>query len=226
MRLVIFGPPGVGKGTQAARLTNRYGLPHISTGDTLRQAIQQGARLASELRGYLDQGLLVPDDLVADIIEGRLIQPDCRAGFLLDGFPRTLRQAHMLDVLLQKRGLRLDAALFLMADDDVLVRRISGRRVCPLCGRSYHVEYAPPVAAGRCDDDGEALRHRPDDKPDAVRQRLRVYHGETEPLKEYFLRRGLLLDVDASGSADEVEACIVRRLEDRVRDVSAPVGSA
>ncbi|GIX06204.1 MAG: adenylate kinase [Candidatus Poribacteria bacterium] len=213
MRLVIFGPPGVGKGTQAKRLAQRYGICHISTGDTLREVMRSGSPLAAKIRQFVDNGQLVPDEVVAEIIERRLIQPDCRKGFILDGFPRTLSQAHYLDSLLKKRRLLLDAALFLDASDETIVRRISGRRVCPLCGRSYHVEFAPPRVPGRCDDDGEPLVQRPDDEPEAVKKRLEVYREETAPLREYFENAGVLVSIDGSREPDQVEAEIVEQLE-------------
>lgn len=213
MRLLIFGAPGVGKGTQATRLAGRYGLAHVSTGDTLRQAVRQGLPLAEHVRQYLEQGLLAPDALVTEIIERRLIQPDCRRGFILDGFPRTISQARMLDAMLKKRRLLLDAAIFLAADDEVLVRRMSGRRVCPLCGRSYHADFAPPERVGVCDDDGQALQQRADDTPEGVRKRLLVYQEATAPLREYFLDGSVLIEVDGSGSADEVESAIVKLLD-------------
>ena len=213
MRLVIFGPPGVGKGTQAMRLVERYGLCHISTGDALRETIRSGSALGKELRKYLDEGLLVPDALVADIIEKRLIQPDCRAGFILDGYPRTLPQAEMLSALLKKRQLHLDAAIFLDAEDETIIRRISGRRICPLCGRSYHVDFAPPKVPNRCDDDGEPLEQRPDDVPESVKKRLEVYNAETAPLREYFREKGVLVEIDGSQDPDAVERSIVEALE-------------
>lgn len=218
MRLVIFGPPGVGKGTQATRVATRYGLAHISTGDTLRQTIRSGSPLGLELRSYLDKGLLAPDLLVADIIERRLIQPDCRPGFILDGFPRTLAQAYTLDSLLKKRRLLLDATFFLDAEDDVIIERISGRRTCPHCGRSFHVTFAPPRVDGVCDADGEELVQRPDDEPVAVRKRLEVYNEETAPLREYFDRQGLLVSVDGTQSADAVESAIVQYLTEHVAE--------
>lgn len=218
MRLVIFGPPGVGKGTQATRVATRYGLAHISTGDTLRQTIRSGSPLGLELRSYLDKGLLAPDLLVADIIERRLIQPDCRPGFILDGFPRTLAQAYTLDSLLKKRRLLLDATFFLDAEDDVIIERISGRRTCPHCGRSFHVTFAPPRVDAVCDADGEELVQRPDDEPVAVRKRLEVYNEETAPLREYFDRQGLLVSVDGTQSADAVESAIVQYLTEHVAE--------
>jgi len=218
MRLVIFGPPGVGKGTQATRIATRYGLAHISTGDTLRQTIRSGSPLGLELRSYLDKGLLAPDLLVADIIERRLIQPDCRPGFVLDGFPRTLAQAYTLDSLLKKRRLLLDATFFLDAEDDVIIERISGRRTCPHCGRSFHVTFAPPRVDAVCDADGEELVQRPDDEPVAVRKRLEVYNEETAPLREYFDRQGLLVSVDGTQSADAVESAIVQYLTEHVAE--------
>ncbi|MDA1190533.1 MAG: adenylate kinase [Candidatus Poribacteria bacterium] len=226
MRLVIFGPPAVGKGTQASRLSHHYEVAHVSTGDTLRQAIRQGGQVAQRIRDFIDRGNLVPDEMAAEIIERRLIQPDCRAGFILDGFPRTMSQAETLASMMTRRRIALDAAIFLDADDEVIVERVSGRRVCPLCGRSYHIEFAPPKRSGHCDDDAERLEQRQDDQPVAVRKRLEIYATETAPLREYYEGRELLVPIDGTQDADAVTKAIMEalhRLPTTARDRRAEV---
>lgn len=213
MRLVIFGPPGVGKGTQAVRIVDRLGVCHLSTGDALRDAIRSGGSNADDLKACLDAGQLVPDELVAAIIVDRLEEPDCRQGYILDGFPRTIGQAEMLEGLTGKLGNGLDAAVFIGAPADVVVARIAGRRICPECGRSYHVSFAPPVAPGKCDFHDTALEHRADDRSDAVRERLRVYAERTAPLLEFYRSKGVLVQVDGALEADAVEKQIADQLE-------------
>ena len=208
MRLVIFGPPGVGKGTQAVRIVDRLGVCHLSTGDALRDAIRSGGANAKDLKACLDAGQLVPDELVAAIIVDRLREPDCQRGYILDGFPRTIGQAEMLESLTSRLGNGLDAAVFIGAPDEVVVGRIAGRRICPTCGRSYHVDFAPPTTQGECDVDGTALEHRADDKSEAVRARLRVYADRTAPLLGFYRTRGILVEADGSYEADGVETQI------------------
>ena len=215
MRLIIFGPPGVGKGTQAQRIVELYGLVHISTGDAFRNEIRQGTELGARLKRFLDEGTLVPDELVGEIMEVRLRQSDCRDGYILDGFPRTLNQARVLDELLCRQRVSLSAAIFLEADDEVIVQRISGRRVCPVCGRSYHVDFAPSHEVGRCDDDGSELEHRLDDRPESVRRRLQVYAAQTVPLREHYRKQGILLEIDGSQDANSVAAAVEARLVEK-----------
>lgn len=214
VRLIIFGPPGVGKGTQATRLVERYSVSHVSTGDVFRQQVREGTTRGVKVRDYLDRGVLVPDDIVGEMIEVRLAQADCADGFILDGFPRTLAQAKILDGLMRYQHVTLDAAVVLNADDDTIVERISGRRVCPICDRSFHVEFAPTRVPGRCDDDGKELEQRPDDRPDAVRKRLQVYAAETAPLREYYQEQGVLIEIDGSNDPDKVASDTVASIDE------------
>lgn len=214
MRLVFLGPPGGGKGTQAAILADRRGIPAISTGQILREAAQSDT-LGPSIRRIMETGGYVPDDVMLQIVEERLARPDCRPGFILDGFPRTVRQASDLDQLLNRMGVGLDAAILLSVDEDRLVERLGQRRVCPRCGASYHLASRPPVRAGRCDRCGSDLVQRDDDREDVVRERLRVYREKTLPLVEYYSARGLLQTVDGDQPIDAVTASIdavLRRL--------------
>ena len=214
MRLVLLGPPGAGKGTQAERIRDRYGLAHLSTGDMLREAVAAGTGIGREAKSIMDAGQLVPDELIVRLVEARISQPDCAKGFLLDGFPRTLVQAEALDRLLAERGTRLDAVIEFAVDDEALVERISGRFSCKKCGALYHDRFKPTRVAGVCDVCGgtEFLR-RPDDNPETVRARLKAYHEQTAPLLPYYRERGLLITVDAMADIDEVSAEIFRRIE-------------
>jgi adenylate kinase len=204
MRLVLLGPPGAGKGTQAKQLTEYVGVPHISTGDLLREAIAAGSPLGRKAGRYVDAGQLVPDELILDLMAERLAHSDCHAGFLLDGFPRTVAQAEALDRRLQSKGQAVDGVLLLSLGDDTIVERLAGRWICRRCGASYHATNLPPRRPGVCDLCGGPLDQREDDKPATVQDRLRVYRRLTEPLVEYYREKHLLHEVSGEGSIEAV----------------------
>lgn len=212
MRLVLLGPPGAGKGTQSQRLTEKYGIPQISTGDILRQQVQDGTRLGIRARSYMDRGDNVPDSLVVDMVTDRIDQPDAGKGFILDGFPRTVPQALALEAALAKAETPLTAVLRFTISDEMAVRRLSNRWVCPVCKRTYNVEFMPPANDLECDDDGTALVRRPDDDELTVRRRLAVYAEQTAPLARFYRERGLLLEVDAEAREDIVAERTVEAL--------------
>lgn len=204
LNLILFGPPGAGKGTQAARLQEDFRLPYVATGDILRAAVKEGSELGMKAKGFMDRGALVPDDLLIDLVVDRIGADDARDGFILDGFPRTRAQADALGEAFDRLGRRITAVLLFDVPDDELVRRISGRRVSVKTGRVYHVESDPPKHEGRCDVDGSRLVQRDDDKPEVVKERLEVYHEKTEPLVAYYDERGLLRRIDGTRSPTEV----------------------
>lgn len=204
LNLILFGPPGAGKGTQAARLQEDFRLPYVATGDILRAAVKEGTELGVAAKRYMDAGELVPDELVIDLIVDRIGAADARDGFILDGFPRTRAQADALGEAFERLERRITAVLLIDVPDEDLVRRISGRRVSVKTGRPYHVETDPPKHEGRCDVDGSRLVQRDDDKPEVVQKRLQVYHAETEPLVGYYDARGLLRRIDGTRSPTEV----------------------
>lgn len=213
MRLVFMGPPGAGKGTQAKAVAEHYGIPHVSSGDIFRGEIGRKTPLGLKIKSYLDSGTLVPDDITVGAVAGRLALKDCADGWLLDGFPRTEGQAMALDKTLAGDGRKLDGVVSLELDAEVIVRRMSGRRMCPQCGRSYHVEHIPPRREGVCDACGAKLIVRDDDKPETVRQRLKTYTEQTAPLVDYYRRQGLLVRVDGDGTPDEVRSRLFGQLE-------------
>lgn len=215
MHLVFMGPPGAGKGTQAKAVAVHYGVPHISSGDIFRGEIERKTPLGRKIRSYLEQGTLVPDEITVEAVASRLEGEDCADGWLLDGFPRTEGQAKALDETLEADGAELSAVVYLEVDGETIVERMSGRRVCPKCGRSYHVKYLRPRVEGRCDACGTTLLIRDDDKPETVRERLATYEKQTAPLVEYYRRRGLLVRVAGEGSPEEVRARIFEQLEAR-----------
>jgi adenylate kinase len=210
MRLVFIGPPGVGKGTYAAAVSQRFGIPHISTGDMIREEIKRGSELGRKLKEYVERGLLVPDEIVTEMVRERLSREDCKRGFILDGYPRTLKQAEELD-----RITAIDLVLNFVAPDEVIIDRISGRRICRVCGAIYHVKYMPPKVPGVCDRCGGPLYQREDDKPEVVARRLEVYRQQFAPIIEYYRRKGVLVDVDASEQAEVVVPRVLKLLESR-----------
>jgi adenylate kinase len=204
LNLVLLGPPGAGKGTQAERLVEDFGLPYYSTGIILREAVAEESELGKEAKKYMDNGELVPDVLINNVIAERLDSGEADDGFLLDGFPRTIGQAEMLEKTLEGRGRELSGVLLIDAPDDEVVRRLSGRRTCAKNSHVYHVEFDPPKNEGVCDQDGSRLIQRDDDKPETVRKRLSVYHDQTEPLIKWYEDRGLLRRFDGTRPPDEV----------------------
>jgi adenylate kinase len=208
MRVVVLGPPGVGKGTQATRLRQELGVPHVSTGDILREAVQKGTPLGKRARSFMESGKLVPDDLMGELIAERLAQPDAASGFVLDGFPRTAEQVGILDAVLAKISAGIDRVLALEAPSAEIVRRLSGRRICPKCGSVYHIDSRPPASPGVCDGCGSALVQRPDDEEEVIRERLKVFEAQTLPMMKIYRERGLLKEVNASGDAESVFAAL------------------
>jgi adenylate kinase len=204
VRVILLGPPGAGKGTQAGTIAATYQIPHISTGDILRANVRQGTELGREAKRFMDAGDLVPDEVIIGMVGDRLAQSDAAQGFLFDGFPRTVPQAEALESLLLDRGQPLDVVLRLAVDEDEVVTRLTGRRTCTSCGAVFHVAHQPPAAEGRCDACGGELVQRDDDREDVVRNRLEVYRRSTEPLEEFYWNRGLLRDVEAVGTVEEV----------------------
>jgi adenylate kinase len=221
LNLILFGPPGAGKGTQADRLRADFSLPYISTGDMLRANVKDGTKLGADAKRYMDAGDLVPDELIVAMAADRLGQSDAEDGFILDGFPRTIDQANALDKQLSGVRRRITAAVLIDVADDELVRRLSGRRVCVKAGHNYHIEFDPPKHDEICDQDGSRLIQRDDDKPEVIRNRLAVYHDQTEPLIEYYDQKGLMRRIDGTRSPAEVHDHIravlaTLRLEDDV----------
>ncbi|RVU54072.1 adenylate kinase [Anaerosphaera multitolerans] len=204
MKLVILGPPGAGKGTQADFIINKYNIPHISTGDILRENIKNNTELGQKAKAYMDKGLLVPDNVVVEIVQDRIVKDDCKNGFLLDGFPRTVSQAVSLDAELDKLGTKLDRVVNINVDKNILIDRAVGRRVCKTCGATYHIKYNPPKVEGICDKDQTPLIQRDDDVKETVETRIQVYFDQTAPLIDYYKAQGILLDVDGNQSIDKV----------------------
>jgi adenylate kinase len=204
LNLILIGPPGAGKGTQAERLQRDFQLPFISTGDMLRDNVKRRTELGKQAKQYMDAGDLVPDDLIVAMVGERLQEDDAQDGFILDGFPRTTQQAEALDKQLSELGRRVTAALLIDVPDEELIRRLAGRRVCVKAGHNYHVEFDPPKREGICDQDGSELIQRDDDKPEVIRNRLRVYHEKTAPLIDYYDDQGLMRRIDGTRPPAEV----------------------
>ena len=204
LRAVLLGPPGAGKGTQAVRLVEKYEIPHISTGDIFRKNIKEGTELGKKAQEYMNAGALVPDELVVDLVKDRLQQDDCKNGFLLDGFPRTIPQAESLTEALAANGEAIDFALNVDVPDANIVNRMAGRRACLKCGATYHIQFAAPKKEGICDKCGSELVLRDDDKPETVQKRLEIYHDQTHPLIEYYEKKGVLHTVDGTQTMEDV----------------------
>lgn len=215
MRLILLGPPGAGKGTQAAGIVEKYKIPHISTGDIFRQNIKEGTELGKKAKEYMDQGLLVPDELTVGLVTDRISQPDCGNGFMLDGFPRNVSQAVQLDAFLKNNGIALDKVINIEVDKEKLVARAVGRRICKSCGATYHIEFNPSKEEGVCDICKEDLYQRADDNEETVSKRIQVYLDETKPLADYYSKVGIIADIDGQQSIDKVFNDIVSALESK-----------
>ena len=212
MKIIMLGAPGAGKGTQAIKIAEKYGVPHISTGDIFRANIKNGTELGKKAKEYMDKGALVPDELTCDLVVDRIHQDDCTNGFVLDGFPRTIPQAEALDAALSKDNETMDYAIDIEVPDENIVKRMGGRRACVNCGATYHIVSAPPKVEGVCDHCGGKLTIRDDDKPETVQKRLTVYHDQTQPLIDYYKKAGILHSVDGTKPLDDVFADIVKVL--------------
>ncbi len=212
MNIIMLGPPGAGKGTQAKMMVERLSIPQISTGDMLRAAVKEGTELGKKAKEYMDSGKLVPDEVVIGIVKERLAQSDCDRGFILDGFPRTIPQAEALDKVLGELGKKIEYVINVAVPNEELLSRLTGRRTCKKCGAMYHVVFNPPKKEGVCDKCGGELYQRDDDKEDTIRQRLKVYEDQTAPLIKYYRKKGVLYDVDGTGSIPEILQDILKVL--------------
>lgn len=213
MKIIMLGAPGAGKGTQAHMIAEKYHMPHVSTGDIFRANIKNGTELGKEAKGYMDRGELVPDELTVRILLDRVAQEDCKNGYILDGFPRNIPQAEVLEKELEKLGEKIDAAIDMEVPDESIIRRMSGRRACSSCGATYHIVNVPPKKEGICDVCGEALILRDDDKEETVQKRLDVYHEQTQPLIEFYTKKGILKTVDGTQDMMSVFQTITKILE-------------
>lgn len=206
MNIMLFGAPGAGKGTQAKPIMDRYGIPQISTGDILRAAIKSGTAMGLEAKKFMDEGKLVPDSTIIGIIRDRIVEEDCKKGFILDGFPRTIPQAEALEVIMKEIGIELDKVISLNVPDSAIVERITGRKNCPTCGASFHVTFNPPKVEGICDHCGGELITRKDDTEETVITRLKAYHEQTAPLFHFYKERGVMVEIDGMKPLDTVTA--------------------
>lgn len=213
MKIIMLGAPGAGKGTQAKMIAEKYAVPHVSTGDIFRSNIKNGTELGMEAKKYMDQGLLVPDELTVKILLDRVAQEDCQNGYVLDGFPRTIPQAEVLDRALNEIGDKIDYAINVDVPDENIIRRMGGRRACLSCGATFHVEHIPPKQEGICDTCGKELVLRDDDKPETVKNRLDVYHKQTQPLIDFYQAKGILRTVDGTVDMKDVFAAITAILD-------------
>ena len=213
MQIVLFGPPGAGKGTQAKFLAEKFNIPHISTGDILRENVKNGTALGLKAKSYMDRGELVPDQLLNDLVRARLGQPDTKKGFLLDGYPRTIPQATALDAIMDDLNRKLTAVVNIDVGTNALVKRLSGRRICRQCGASYHVVFNPPRVDDVCDACGGELYQRADDTEEAIKNRLAVYKKQTQPVLDYYKKKGVLVDIDGDREIEEVKADAIKALE-------------
>lgn len=209
MKIIMLGAPGAGKGTQAKMIAEKYSVPHISTGDIFRANIKNGTELGMEAKKYMDQGLLVPDELTVKILLDRVANDDCKNGYVLDGFPRTIPQAQVLDKALTELGDKIDFAINVEVPDENIIKRMGGRRACLTCGATYHIEHVPPKTEGICDTCGKELVLRDDDKPETVKNRLDVYHKQTQPLIDFYSAKGVMKSVDGTVDMKDVFAAIV-----------------
>ncbi len=209
MKIIMLGAPGAGKGTQAKMIAEKCGIPHISTGDIFRANIKEGTQLGKMAKEYMDKGLLVPDSLTCDLVVDRIQKEDCKDGFILDGFPRTIHQAEVLEEALMGLGQKIDCAMDIVVPDESIIARMAGRRACVGCGATYHIIFNPTKKEGICDVCGEKLILREDDKPETVQKRLSVYHDQTQPLENFYSERGVLSEVDGTQSMEKVFADIM-----------------
>lgn len=212
MKIIMLGAPGAGKGTQAKQIADKYQVPHISTGDIFRANIKEGTELGTKAKTFMDQGLLVPDELVVELVADRIIKDDCKNGFVLDGFPRTIPQAQALDEALAKMGEKMDYAIDVDVPDENIINRMGGRRACINCGATYHIVNIPTKTEGVCDKCGKEVILRDDDKPETVQKRLHVYHEQTQPLIDYYKNQGILRSIDGTRPMEDVFADIVQIL--------------
>ncbi len=212
MKIIMLGAPGAGKGTQAKMIAEKCGIPHISTGDIFRANIKEGTELGKKAKGYMDKGELVPDELTCDLVMDRISHDDCKNGFILDGFPRTIPQAEALSAALEKAGQAMDYAIDIEIPDQNIIDRMGGRRACAVCGATYHLVNIPPKVEGHCDECGGPLILRDDDKPETVKNRLSVYHTQTQPLIEYYSKKGILSEVDGTMEMQAVFDAIIKAI--------------
>jgi adenylate kinase len=214
--IILLGPPASGKGTQAAQLREALDLPHVASGDLFRENLKHETELGLQAKAYMDRGELVPDDITIAMVMDRLSQPDCADGAILDGFPRTMAQAEALDEALTAEGHKINAVLYIQVPEEVLVERVSGRRLCPVCGEAYHVRFNPPKQPGICDKDGGELYQRDDDKPETVRKRLQVYWEQTSPLIDYYRKQGSLVEIDGDQPIETVQEDLRAAVSDAI----------